>query len=309
MKITVNAGVINQALVENFDHNEASSEDIAELKSLVYKNKIVVLKNQHLTPTEYIKLSKLFGSPEAYYQPMYHHPEEKDIFVSSNVARQGKQMGVPRTGKFWHADYSFMKRPFAFTLVYPQVIPKQNRGTYFIDMGKVYDSLAEDLKDKIDNTTCEQSVRKYFKIRPSDVYRPISEVLKEIERETPAVQHASVFEHPITKEKILYISEGFSQTLFNHCGEPIASELLEQLLVLSGQKDSTFSSPFAHLQKFEKGDILFWDNRSLVHCALHTTAPEPTESFRITLHDDFDFYQDVLSYNSDVADPSSLMAG
>lgn len=308
MKTIIKPGVINQVEVRDFDYKTATDADIMTLQSLVYENKISVLKNQHLTPQQYVEFSKLFGTPEAYYQPMYHHPEEKDIFVSSNVPKDGKQIGVPRTGKFWHADYAFMKKPFAFTLIYPQVIPTQARGTYFVDMGKVYESLPEDIKAKLEGTTCEQSVRKYFKIRPSDVYRPVSEILKEIERETPAVQHASVFSHPITDEKILYISEGFSQLMFDRDGNPLTVEFLDQLLTLSGQKDNTFSSPFVHLQQFEQGDLLFWDNRSLVHCALHTTAPEPTESFRITLHDQHDFYKDVLSYNADVADPQPVPA-
>ena len=46
--------------------------------------------------------------------------------------------------------------------------------------------------------------------------------------------------------------------------------------------------------------MLFWDNRSLVHCAMHTTAVEPTESLRITLHDQYDFYQDIDKLNKNV---------
>src|SRR5690554_1594930 len=297
MKITINSGVINQVQIDDFDHKTATDADILELKSLVYKHKIAVLKNQNLSPKEYVEFSKRIGTPEAYYQPMYHHPEQKEVFVSSNIPKDGKQIGVPRTGKFWHADYSFMKKPFAFTLIYPQVIPSQSRGTYFIDMGKVYESLPQATKDKLEGLTCIQSVRKYFKIRPTDVYRPISEVLQEIEKETPAVTHKAVFTHPVTNEKILFISEGFSQQMLTRNGQPMDGQFLEELLTLSGQKDSTFGSDFVHIQRFEKGDMLFWDNRSLVHCALHTTAVEPTESYRITLHDQCDFYDGVNQLN------------
>ncbi len=299
----IKCGTINRVEVADFDCKTATDSDLSVLKSLVYENKIAVLKNQHLTPGEYVEFSKRLGTPEAYYQPMYHHPEEKNIFVSSNVSKDGKRMGVPHTGKFWHADYAFMKKPFAFTLIYPQVIPAQSRGTYFIDMGEVYESLPEDIKTKLEGTTCKHSVRKYFKIRPTDVYRPISEILREIERETPEVTHASVFTHPVTDEKILYISEGFSQQMFDRDGNPMADEFLEHLLILSGQKDNAFSSPFVRMHQFEKGDLLFWDNRSLVHCALHATVAEPTESFRITLHDQYDFCQGVDELNQSVADP------
>ncbi len=297
MKTTILTGSINQVEVSDFNYKNASEADIQALKSLVYENKIVIFKNQHLSPSEYVEFSKMFGIPEAYYQPMYHHPEEKEIFVSSNVPKDGRQVGVPRTGKFWHADYSFMKKPFAFTLIYPQVIPTKTRGTYFIDMGKMFATLSDENKEKLEGMTCKQSVRKYFKIRPSDVYRPISEILKEIEQETPEVVHKAVFTHPITGEEILYISEGFSQEMFDKDNQSVGTEFLDELLTLSGQKDSDFNHDLLHLQRFDKGDLLFWDNRSLVHCALHTDAVEPTESYRITLHDDHDFYENVHAYN------------
>ena len=300
MKTTIVPGAINQVEISEFDYKQASDADILALKALVYENKIAVIKNQQLTPSEYVEFSKMIGTPEAYYQPMYHHPKEKDIFVSSNIPKDGKQVGVPRTGKFWHADYAFMKKPFAFSMIYPQVIPTQSRGTYFVDMGKIYESLSQEVKDKLQGTSCKQSVRKYFKIRPTDIYRPISEILREIEEETPEVTHKAVFKHPVTDENILYISEGFSQEMFDQDGNDMDPTFLEHLLTLSGQKDNTYNSDFVHLQSFEKGDILLWDNRSLVHCALHTTAPEPTESYRITLHDQHDFYQGIDQFNKNV---------
>ncbi len=44
---------------------------------------------------------------------MYQHPEVPEIFVSSNVPENGRQIGVPKTGRFWHADYQFMPDPSA----------------------------------------------------------------------------------------------------------------------------------------------------------------------------------------------------
>ncbi|KPC75455.1 hypothetical protein ADL35_25060, partial [Streptomyces sp. NRRL WC-3753] len=51
--------------------------------------------------------------------------------------------------------------------------------------------------------------------------------------------------------------------------------------------DRDFGHENIHLQTFERGDLLVWDNRSLIHCARHTTTPEPTVSFRVTVHDEF----------------------
>ena len=154
MRINEQPGTAIGATVEGFDHATASAADIDALKSTVYTKKIAVLKGQDLSPQEFLELGKRLGRPETYYEPMYHHPEVTEIFVSSNVPENGKQIGVPKTGKFWHADYQFMPDPFGITLIYPQVIPERNRGTYFIDMGRAYGRLPEELKKEVGGTYC-----------------------------------------------------------------------------------------------------------------------------------------------------------
>ncbi|MEU1402842.1 TauD/TfdA family dioxygenase [Streptomyces sp. NPDC005728] len=286
MKITEQLGSALGVTVEDFDHTSASDADIETLKQTVYTKKIAVLKGQHLSPQQFLDLGKRLGRPETYYEPMYHHPEIKEIFVSSNVPENGRQIGVPKTGKFWHADYQFMPDPFGITLIYPQVIPRENRGTYFIDMGRAHERLPQDLKKEIAGTYCRHSVRKYFKIRPHDVYRPLSEIIDEVERKTPAVRQPTTFAHPLTGETVLYISEGFTVGIEDADGTPLDDSLLHRLFEATGQLDDTFEHDNIHLQSFEQGDLLVWDNRSLIHRARHTTTPEPTVSHRVTVHDE-----------------------
>ncbi len=272
-------------VVEDFDAGSVSDEDIATLKNAVYTDKIAVLKDQDLDPKAFLELGSRLGTPETYYEPIYHHPEVREVFVSSNVEQDGKQIGVPKTGKFWHSDYQFMPRPFDITLIHPQVVPTRNRGTFFIDLCAAYDGLSDELKTAVANTTAVHSVRRYFKIRPSDVYRPISEVLDEVDRKTPPVSLPTAHAHRFTDETILYISEGFTLSVRDAEGRA-QPELLRELLAATGQLDTTFEHDSIHLQTFEKGDLLVWDNRSLVHRALHTATSEPAVSHRVTVYDD-----------------------
>jgi alpha-ketoglutarate-dependent taurine dioxygenase len=294
VKITPQEGQKMGAVVEGFDAATAPDSDVEAIKKTVYEKKIVVLKGQHLTPSEFVALGRRLGEPEAYYEPMYHHPEEKEIFVSSNVGNGDEQVGVPKTGKFWHADYEFMPRPFALTLIYPQQVPKKNRGTYFIDMGAAYKRLPDTLKKALRGTGALHSPRRYFKIRPEDVYRPLGEVLDEVEERTPPTRHPTAFTHPKTGETVLYVSEGLTYAIEDARSEQIDG-LLQELLEASGQLDQTFEHENIHLQTFEEGDLLIWDNRSLVHRAQHTTTPEPAVSFRVTVHDDQEFHDAVAS--------------
>jgi len=288
MEITPQDGKSMGVVVDGFDAESATADDIAKIKWTVYQEKIVLLRGQSLTPSQFLSLGRRFGEPVTYYEPMYHHPEHKEIFVSSNVPKDGQQIGVPRTGKFWHADYQFMPEPFAITIIHPQVVPSQNRGTYFINMSKAYQGLSDELKSAIKATTCQHGASRYFKIRPSDVYRPLGEVVAEVRAHTPPVTHPTVFIHPVTGEPTLYLSEGFTESISDKDGNAIESDLLRQVFEATGQLDNTFTHENIHLQTFEKGDLLLWDNRTLIHRALHTTKPEPTASHRVTVLDEYD---------------------
>lgn len=291
MKVQLREGRKSGAIVYEFDNKNASDQDIEDLKDLIYQHKIVVIKNQDLSPNQYCDFGYRLGQPEKYYQPMYHHPEREEIFVSSNVSDNGQQVGVPKTGKFWHADYAFMPKPFAFSMVYPQAIPSKDRGTYFIDMSKAFNNLPDELKAIATQSSCYHSVRRFFKIRPEDVYRPISEILDEIEQKTPPSKHSTSFTHPVTGEKVLFVTEGFTYQIDDSQGNQLNISILQALLEHSGQLDKSFEHPLIEHHEFELGDVRIWDNRSLVHCAHHAANSEPTISFRLTLHDNHPFYE------------------
>jgi taurine dioxygenase len=285
MKISRQDGGKFGVTVENFDAATASEADIATLKRAIYTHKIAIVKDQDLGVHEFLELSRRLGEPQVYYEPIYHHPEASEVFVSSNVEEDGKQIGVPKTGEFWHSDYQFMPRPYDMTLVYPQVVPSKNRGTFFINLCAAYDGLSEELKAAVKDTMAWHSPRRYFKIRPTDVYRPIGELVEEIDQRTPPVCFPTAHEHPHTSETILYISEAITYSIQDEAGQE-QPELLQALLAATGQLDTSYEHDNIHLQTFEKGDLMVWDNRSMVHRALHTKTAEPAVSYRITVYDD-----------------------
>jgi alpha-ketoglutarate-dependent taurine dioxygenase len=295
MKITAQAGQKMGSVVIGFDFPAASGAEIDDLRAAIYEHRILILKDQELTPGQFVELGRALGTIEVYYEPMYHHPEHKEIFVSGSGPEKGQAVGVPQTGKFWHADYSFMPKPFGITMTYPQIVPRGNRGTYYIDMAKVFAGLPASTQDTLRTASAEHSPRRYFKIRPSDVYRPIWELQAEIEKTTPAVTHPAVFRHPVTGEEVLYLSEAGVAELRDPDGERLPASLLRTVLEASGQLDMSFTHPHIHTQRFTEGDLLIWDNRALVHRALHSARPEPSLSHRVTVHDQFPFYPEVTS--------------
>ena len=125
------------ARVTGIDPGRLADLDGDELRELIYRNKLIVLKDVHPSPAQFLQLGRIVGEVVTYYEPIYHHRDFPEIFVSSTEQGQG----VPKTGAFWHIDYMFMPQPFAFSMVVPLTVPGSDRGTYFIDLNRVWESL------------------------------------------------------------------------------------------------------------------------------------------------------------------------
>jgi taurine dioxygenase len=257
-----------------------SGEQIADIKRSVYRNKIVVIKDQQLNEQQFCDFSALFGEPVPYLQQNYHHPEYPLIFVSSNVKQNGKEIGVARTGGYWHSDTSFLDDPVPLTLLYPQVIPcNSRRTTLFIDLEKALADMPKRLKDKIEGKYFIHSGKWKYKVRSADVGLDLSEILNMIHRVQPPVTHPAIITHPVTGIKSLYASRGFT---IGVSGMPTdeANDLLNELFDFIEQ--DRFITEF----QWQLGDIIIWDNRFLAHKAGRLkSANEPVSADSIQEED------------------------
>ena len=71
--------------IHGVDAKSLAPGQMLKIKDLLYKNRLIVLKDQSLTEQEYCDFAHRVGSPVPYLQDNYHHPEFPLIFVSSNV--------------------------------------------------------------------------------------------------------------------------------------------------------------------------------------------------------------------------------
>ncbi|MEZ0050851.1 alpha-ketoglutarate-dependent taurine dioxygenase [Mycobacterium sp. MAA66] len=269
------------AQVTGIDPKNLDGISTEEIRQIVYENKLVVLKDVHPSPQEFIELGKILGEIVTYYEPVYHHTDHPEIFVSSTEEGQG----VPRTGAFWHIDYMFMPKPFAFSMVLPLAVPGTDRGTYFIDLNRVWESLPVAQQAPVRGTFSTHDPRRHIKIRPADVYKPIGEIWDEINRTTPPMTWPTVIRHPRTHQEILYICASGTTKIEDGDGNVLDPSVLQELMTATGQLDPDFASPFIHTQHYEVGDIVLWDNRALMHRAKHGTASGTLTTYRLTMLD------------------------
>jgi taurine dioxygenase len=262
--------------------NTASAAELRTIKDLLYRNRLIVLKDQVMSEQQYCDFALRFGFPVPYLQENYHHPEFPLIFVSSNVKKDGKQIGVARTGGYWHSDTSFEKDPKVITMLMPKVLPVNHpRSTKFVDMAAVYAELPQATKDKLAGAEMLHSGRYRYKIRPDNAGFDIFEILQAIDAFAPPVRHPAVIEHPYTKEKMLYANSGFTIGIADRSLDESAA-LLKEIFAFAE------SDRFVREVRWSMGDIIIWDNRFLCHTSGRNSGPEEeTMMYRITLQDGY----------------------
>ncbi|MFL6119948.1 TauD/TfdA dioxygenase family protein [Actinophytocola sp.] len=249
MNITAQSGKVLGVTVEGFAGEEASAADVAALKEAVYAAKIAVVKGQELTPERFLALGRRLGRRADHHLPVYC-----------------------QAGKFWHSNRHLTTAPFDLSLSYPREVP-----TYFIDMAAAYERLPNDLKFEVRYATATYGVLRYAELGPREKGQKLADIVDLVNGRTPPVTGPAVDRHPRTGETVLHISEGFTLALQDTDGAD-RPDLLAALLEATGQLDPTYQHENIHLQAFEKGDLLVWDNHSLVHRAAHAVVPEPVVS-------------------------------
>jgi len=271
--------------ISGLDVREVGSELANGLRDLVWDRKLVVFRDVELSEPEYIAFARVMGEPQIYFQPNYHHPRHPEIFVSSNVPMDGHKVGVANTGAYWHTDYQFFPEPLPMTMVRPIEIPSGSRGTSYIDMERALDELPPKLREFVLGARAIHEAKWRYKIQPCDVDKSITQILEEFGAETPTVSHPAVITHPINGRKCLYVSRGFTvgfEGLSAEAGRERLDEILEHV-----ERDEV-----THAHLWTKGDLLFWDNRQVIHCAGGGAGGEASVSYRIGVYDGQPFYSD-----------------
>ncbi|MFC5048609.1 TauD/TfdA dioxygenase family protein [Aquimarina hainanensis] len=272
-------------IISGIDVKELKKGDpeLAEIRNAIYRNKLVVIRNQSLEPEEYVAFTRVLGRPQVYFQENYHHPDYPEIFVSSNVNKEGEKVGVAGTGHYWHTDCQFEAKPLSFTSITPIVIPPTIRETRYIDMHEVYNKMPEDLKKIVEGATLIHGGNNRYKVTPDDIDKSIQQLIDKMNEMVPFVKHPAIIEHPVTGDKILYMSSGFTMKIDGLKHEE-NEEAMKKLFEFIEKEEHI------HVHTWEKGDLIIWDNRYLLHMSSALPPGEKSKSYRIGIYDDLPFY-------------------
>ena len=265
--------------VETFDVDLSkglSPDAFTELEQAFYANHVLALRAQHIDPAQFIDFARRLGPPQPHVIDQFHHPADSNILILSNVkSADGKPTGLQDAGSYFHTDYSYLAVPARATTLYSRVVPKAGGDTLFANQQAAYDDLPEALKRRIEPL---YAVHHYGNRHDTDdaSRTAASPLTDEQKAKMPLITHKIARPHPVTGRKSLYAVNGSS---FGIVGMPDdeALDLLDELAAHSTRPKYRYSL------KYGVGDVVIWDNASLLHSATLTDPDDPRTLWRITV--------------------------
>jgi taurine dioxygenase len=252
-----------------------SAGEFAELEQTFFRGQLLVLRDQRLTPQQYLAFARRFGPPEPHVIDQFHHPEESNILILSNRKKNGQPIGLADAGTYFHTDYSYLQVPARATMLYSIEVPKAGGHTLFANQYVAYDELSDAMKRRIAPMI---AVHHYGNRKVADEMSRVaaSPLTDEQKAKMPLITHPLVRPHPVTGRKALYAVSGSSYGIVG-MPEDEAVALLDELAAHATQPKYVISYPY------RVGDIVIWDNASLLHSATLTDPDDPRTLWRITI--------------------------
>ena len=254
------------------------SPDFKKVWDAFFASQVLVFRNQRFSPAQFLSFARQFGKPEPHVIDQFHHPEHADILILSNVQKDGQPTGLADAGTYFHTDYSYLEVPARATTLYSIQVPKKGGDTLFADQYAAYDGLPGSLKTKIKDLVALHHYGNRDDLDKDS--RTVASVLTEDqEHKMTWVRHKVARKHPITGRTALYSVSGSS---FRIEGMPNdeAVDLLDEL------KRHATQEKYQLRLKYGVGDVVVWDNASLLHSATLTDPADPRTLWRITLKEE-----------------------
>ena len=251
------------------------SLDFHELEKAFFENQVLVVRRQRLTTKQFHAFARRFGPPEPHVIDQFHHPENPDILILSNVVKDGSPTGLADAGTYFHTDYSNLEMPARATTLYSIQVPKVGGDTLFADQYAAYNDLSSQMKTTIEGLV---ALHHYGNRNELDERsRTVASVLTEEQKQKVTwVRHRIARKHPVTGRTALYAVGGTSFGI-EGLSDQEARELLDELLAHSTQEK------YRYRLKYGVGDVVVWDNASLLHSATLIDPNDARTLWRITL--------------------------
>lgn len=259
-------------------HQPLPAGDFARIHKAHLDHHLLVFRDQRITPQQQVDFSRRFGPLQIHVLRNFQLPGTPEVLIISNIVEDGQPIGLGDAGHFWHSDLSYKETPSLGSMLHAQELPSEGGDTLFANMHLAWDTLPAALRHTVQGLRAEHSyLAQYEELRRRSPWRPAL-TQAQIDEVQPVV-HPVVRTHPETGRKALFVSEHFTTRIVG-IPEDESRALLAELFAHSVLPEHVYRHRWA------PHDLVFWDNRSLMHLAGGTPDHLRRKLYRTTIEGD-----------------------
>lgn len=229
---------------------------LADVQAALVEWKVLFFREQHLDHAQHVAFARQMGAPTIGHVVFGHDAEFPEVYsVAKHRAAnsiRGARMRRPWTD--WHTDITAAVNPPMASILRGVTIPPYGGDTYWTDLAAAYRRLSAPLGAFLE--TLDGLHR--FEAPPAKLAG--ADYDKQVSSRWMESLHPLVAVHPVSGEKLLYVSPGFVTEIDGLA--PRESQALLELLW-----EHVVRAEFTVRHKWRAGDVAMWDNRSTAHLA------------------------------------------
>ena len=267
------------AQVLGLDLAQALSQgDFQRLHHAHLDHHVLVFRDQRITPQQQVDFSRRFGPLQIHVLRQFQLPTQPEVLIISNIVENGQPIGLGDAGHFWHSDLSYKEVPSLGSMLHAQELPDEGGDTVFANMHLAWESLPAALRHAVRGARAEHSyLSQYEELRRRNPWRPAL-TQAQIDEVQP-VTHPVVRVHPETGRRALFVSEHFTTRIVG-LPDDESRALLDELFAHSVRPEHLY------VHRWQPHDLVFWDNRSLMHLATGCPPEQRRKLYRTTIEGD-----------------------
>ncbi len=283
------------ATVSGLKQEHLSSDAVRKgLTDLWIDKGVILFRGGESSQAMQVELSSVFGMPQPFpfkeSRSRGEFPELVNIKYSAEDGTaytvDGEHIGgwIP-----WHTDMIYFAEINRGGILRPSKLPAKGRGeTGFADKISAHQRLPDALKEKIENLHVVYSPDLNYAharfagdaaVKWVSGAKSWTRIMERV-YQYPRVIHPMVFTQPETGRKVLNVSPGFAEGVFE-MGGPAGDALLEEVIAYCVDPQQTY------FHKWQADDMVLWDNWRVLHSAAGVDPDDSRLMERTTIHGDY----------------------
>ena len=255
-----------------------STADFRRLHEAHLAHHVLVFRDQRISPQQQVAFTALWGRLQRHVLRQFALAGQPEVLIVSNIVEAGQPIGLGDAGVFWHSDLSYKERPSLGSLLHAQELPGSGGDTLFANQHLAWDRLPPALRSAVQGRRAQHCyLKQYEALRARNPWRP--PLTPAQVAEVPPVSHPVVRTHPESGRLALFVNEHFTTHI-----EGLQSAESEEVLDQIFQHQVHESLVYRH--RWQQHDLVFWDNRSLLHLATGCPADQRRKLYRTTIEGD-----------------------